>query len=1222
MVQEDENQGKTIPVRVAVRIRPLVNREIQEGCGECIDVTPNEPQVVFRNADKAFTFDYVFPTVASQTSVYESAVANVVKNLFQGYNVTVLAYGQTGSGKTHTMGTAYVQDESNDDEIGVIPRAVQDIFKGVEERTENEFLVKVSFIELYKENLYDLLGGKTREESSLDIREDPRGGIKLSGLTELPVTSLQETMQCLEMGALHRATGATAMNARSSRSHAIFSLHIEQRKATEGESIISAKFHMVDLAGSERAKKTGASGERLKEGININKGLLALGNVISALGDENHRGHVPYRDSKLTRLLQDSLGGNSHTVMVACVSPADSNFEETISTLRYADRARKIKNKPIVNRDPHAAELAKLRQQVQQLQVQLLATQGSGGGGEVSATSAEVRALLAQNQSLQEENDKLTRALHLAIDENTNTAEKALMAEMARDRLKIKLEELKAQTGNAVENLNKTLDVTVNPQFSEQLGLVKALQDKIMELQADQQNNEKAMMNHELSRHNISVNTTTFGNGPEGGVSSSDEQESDDGSPSKDFGTAFTLRQAKLNEELHELNRALTLKEELMVKMSANDDRFVSLRATYEKNVKDLEDQVNIVSKERDQLTQQLRSTLAPAASKISEQRRKRLKELEGQMQSLKKKITEQSKMLKMKEQTEKQVNKLGSEIQSMKAARVKLIRQMKEDNEKFRVWKAQKDREVAKLKQEDRKKQYQIVKMERLHTKQQNVLKRKMEEAVAINKRLKDAMALQKAGAERRAVSKGGDNMAIKVKSWLDGELEVVTVKKQAKHTLDMLIEDRKTISDQINKVKRQLNRGGHSLAMEDDLQVKRKNLENDMHLRTAQINDMQSKIMDGDQDNAETSKRRFESIQSMIEAKVAINYLFDFATTQQATVFTKESEFKDVQAHNEELMATLDEAESEMKAVKEAHSNELNKLSREYEDKTLFLLRQMPKTNGGMMDDEASESEKALLERLQFQEEEIARLSKIHEELQEKTEECKKLKKEITTAVLTKGNKVSLMPQLVSFEHKRPEKKSEEQSYTYVEDMSESEFDSENDLNDQNDPDWKNTPLYRKIRKITKGTKRDSSKESPISEDEDQENKKSNKTLFRGVKRDSSGEVKCRCKLNCGTKRCKCRSDGRSCGVGCKCNVLKCTNKAMPDTTFSEPSGGDTLLNSTFDVGSQPLKENNSNTEDSPTKKLRFSSEDPVGIEKWDAARIKQRIQGMERYSSPNIF
>ncbi|KAK3892234.1 hypothetical protein Pcinc_003855 [Petrolisthes cinctipes] len=308
-------------------------------------------------------------------------------------------------------------------------------------------------------------------------------------------------------GAMNRATGATAMNAHSSRSHEIFSLHIQQRNSKKEESIVCSKFHLVDLAGSERAKKTGATGVRFKEGVNINKGLLALGNVIAALCEEGNRGHIPYRDSKLTRLLKDSLGGNSHTVMVACVSPADSNLEETLSTLRYADRALKIKNKPIINRDPQAAELARLRQQVS--------------------------ALLSRNKAMEEEIEQLTRALQSVIDENTNMAEKALMAEMSRDRMKVKLEELLAQTGNNYEALNKTLDVTVNPQYEDQLNLVKELQVKIVELQSEQHKGEKAMMDLEISRHSTTT-TNTQAALPTDAVKMEDGNTSNEGSPEKE----------------------------------------------------------------------------------------------------------------------------------------------------------------------------------------------------------------------------------------------------------------------------------------------------------------------------------------------------------------------------------------------------------------------------------------------------------------------------------------------------------------------------------------------------------------------------------------------------------------------------------------------------------------------------------------------------------------
>ncbi|XP_002736756.1 chromosome-associated kinesin KIF4A-like [Saccoglossus kowalevskii] len=296
--------GKDLPVRVALRCRPLITKELTEGCQKCLIFVPNEPQVIIGN-NKSFTYDYVFDPDSKQSAVYEKAVSPLVEGIFQGYNATVLAYGQTGSGKTHTMGSGYCEAQAEDEQlVGVIPRTVKTLFNKIQECEESDFTVKVSYLEVYNEDINDLLSQSAKKES-LPIREDNTGGIRVQGLEEVLVAGFKDTMSCLEKGSVGRTTGSTAMNATSSRSHAIFTMHIEQRKKENSEDLLSAKFHLVDLAGSERAKRTHAEGERFKEGININKGLLALGNVISALGDENNRkGHVPYRDAKLTRLLQ------------------------------------------------------------------------------------------------------------------------------------------------------------------------------------------------------------------------------------------------------------------------------------------------------------------------------------------------------------------------------------------------------------------------------------------------------------------------------------------------------------------------------------------------------------------------------------------------------------------------------------------------------------------------------------------------------------------------------------------------------------------------------------------------------------------------------------------------------------------------------------------------------------------------------------------------------
>ncbi|KAM7514365.1 hypothetical protein LguiA_003948 [Lonicera macranthoides] len=419
-------------VKVAVHIRPLIGDEKLLGCKDCVAVINGKPQVQL--GSHSFTFDHVYGSAGSPSSaMFEECVAPLVDGLFQGYNATVLAYGQTGSGKTYTMGTGF----KDGFQTGLIPQVMNALFGKIDTlKHQTEFQLHVSFIEILKEEVRDLLdtnsvnksettNGHTVKVTSpgkppIQIRESSNGVITLAGSTERSVKTLKEMADCLEQGSLSRATGSTNMNNQSSRSHAIFTITLEQMRKlnpnvpgdsspneSTNEEYLCAKLHLVDLAGSERAKRTGSDGMRFKEGVHINKGLLALGNVISALGDEKKRReglHVPYRDSKLTRLLQDSLGGNSRTVMIACVSPADINAEETLNTLKYANRARNIQNKPVVNRDPISNEMLKMRQQLEYLQAELCAR---GGGA-----SSDIQVLKDKIAWLEATNEDLCRELH------------------------------------------------------------------------------------------------------------------------------------------------------------------------------------------------------------------------------------------------------------------------------------------------------------------------------------------------------------------------------------------------------------------------------------------------------------------------------------------------------------------------------------------------------------------------------------------------------------------------------------------------------------------------------------------------------------------------------------------------------------------------------------------------------------------------------------------
>lgn len=266
---------------------------------------------------------------------------------------------------------------------GIIPRSFEHIFEAVSIDTTKKYLIRASYLEIYNENVRDLLGKDVK--AALDLKEHPEKGVYVSNLTWNECKHLGDCEKLMDRGNSNRSTGATLMNADSSRSHSIFSIKVEMcEKDNEGEEHYRAgKLNLVDLAGSERQGKTGATGDRLKEATKINLSLSALGNVISALVDGKSK-HIPYRDSKLTRLLQDSLGGNTKTLMLAALSPAADNYEETLSTLRYANRAKNIKNKPTINEDPKDAMLRQLQEEIELLKAQLM---GQGGAMPVAGAA-------------------------------------------------------------------------------------------------------------------------------------------------------------------------------------------------------------------------------------------------------------------------------------------------------------------------------------------------------------------------------------------------------------------------------------------------------------------------------------------------------------------------------------------------------------------------------------------------------------------------------------------------------------------------------------------------------------------------------------------------------------------------------------------------------------------------------------------------------------------
>ncbi|KAL5363397.1 hypothetical protein BJX96DRAFT_118370 [Aspergillus floccosus] len=434
-----DEDGKTA-VKVAVRVRPplkptdpgyeLVPQRFQRSMVHV--TTPTSLAVDVPQGRKLFVFDRVFPETVNQDGIWEY-LSESVNSFVQGYNVSILAYGQSGAGKSYTMGTSGPNEQNNPEAMGIIPRAAQLLFEKLEgpskhnrnsstglrtparysisstssfgrQSMDKNWQMKATYVEIYNEQLRDLLlpdSTPLGDRPTVTIREDTKGRIILTGLHQVNINSIEDLLGALNFGSSIRQTDSTAINAKSSRSHAVFSLNLVQRKSASngvtspkekrmsmpveimsgGDASISveSKLHFVDLAGSERLKNTGASGERAREGISINAGLAALGKVISQLSSRQAGSHVSYRDSKLTRLLQDSLGGNAYTYMIACVTPAEFHLSETLNTVQYAQRARAIQSKPRIQQvaddsDKHAvierlkAEVAFLRQQLRNVE--------------------------------------------------------------------------------------------------------------------------------------------------------------------------------------------------------------------------------------------------------------------------------------------------------------------------------------------------------------------------------------------------------------------------------------------------------------------------------------------------------------------------------------------------------------------------------------------------------------------------------------------------------------------------------------------------------------------------------------------------------------------------------------------------------------------------------------------------------------------------------------
>lgn len=418
-------------VRVCIRVRPMNNRELQDSEEEIVTVDEKTGEIYLKCPDDpkkpyTFTFDNVFGKESNQQKIFETVAKPIVDSLLKGFNCTIFAYGQTGTGKTYTMDGI----EGQPAKIGIIPRSFNQIFAAIRNAPGNvDYLVRASMYELYNEELIDSFS-KSDKKEKLEIHEDPKSGFYVKGLSILNIKEEKELLELLTSGKSTRKVRATAMNDYSSRSHSIFTIIVESSETdAEGNSHFKiGKLNLVDLAGSEKQKQTKTSDEGLKEGININLSLTTLGNVINLLVKGSP--HIPYRNSKLTKLLSDSLGGNSKTLMLANVGPAKSNYAESLQALKYASRAKMIQNKPHINEDAKDAllrqkqeELKALREQIEKLTLgnvpigdmtKMMSLNSDGGGKSKRVNTdlqseADIRARLSKLETLKNEEKEISK---------------------------------------------------------------------------------------------------------------------------------------------------------------------------------------------------------------------------------------------------------------------------------------------------------------------------------------------------------------------------------------------------------------------------------------------------------------------------------------------------------------------------------------------------------------------------------------------------------------------------------------------------------------------------------------------------------------------------------------------------------------------------------------------------------------------------------------------
>lgn len=590
-----------------------------------------------------------------------------------------MAYGQTGSGKTFTMGSEAHTTElelmedattSNKNKIGLIPRFMNDLFAQLKEEEDTcGYFLEASFLEVYGEDVHDLLDSSSNNSSgssssrvSLPLREDSNGGVVCAGLTSQPVQSAHQAVQVLHNGTLNRTTAATLMNLTSSRSHAVFTVTLTR---SNNNTNSSCKLTFVDLAGSERMKKTGAEGERAREGIEINKGLLALGNVINALADEERisqnggkKMHIPYRQSKLTRLLQDALGGNSQTFFLACVSAADTNASETLSTLHYANRARNIQNAPLRNVESTSGEVQQLHALVSVLKAELIQHKfGSQAGSASVPPTGTVSSDILKQKDVNEYLDKLYMLAQQQIPttepprgvSHSLSPPKAPLVNATESLLQLSLQDANQ---SILENFDPALLDEVNPDED------MAILNQLLDLQQQDQEFDKSNKEDSLA-----------------------------------------LKQVE-GELVEQEQLLLQLKESLKV--------YHNMKSKYE----NLMVEVRQLELEKAQLAEQLENATADPTLGCSRAIQKEMEMVERNLARARNETRKHRELYKKSEQEAQKCKAMERKISELKQGRAMLIKKQKEAATRHREMTDNKTREIMALKRKDRNAERKMTKL------------------------------------------------------------------------------------------------------------------------------------------------------------------------------------------------------------------------------------------------------------------------------------------------------------------------------------------------------------------------------------------------------------------------------------------------------------------------------------------------------------------------------